>query len=148
MFKSANAFCKIVATDEFRVFTRDKKDLTKALLSEMPQFCSVSAREFRAIVSSSWSEFEVIRCSNRWTRSDFLRAKLSRVSTNDINITSCANKRSQTRIDRVKRTYSQRTVRVIVQGEMRLPPRKTTAASGTSGRRRRKCNCRSLEREI
>src|SRR5437867_1020803 len=63
-----------------------------------PKFCSVNTREICAIASSSSSDFSVIRYSNRWTSSDLLRAKLSKVSTNDINTISGAYQRSQTPI--------------------------------------------------
>ena len=36
--KSADAFGEIVATDEFRVFASDQKDLTKTLPTEMTRF--------------------------------------------------------------------------------------------------------------
>src|SRR5213078_1500032 len=78
------------------------------------------------IVSSSWSDFEAIRCSNRWTSADFFRAKPSRVSTNDIRISSCVRKRSQMRIARVEKTYSQTTFRAIPRGALRLPPSTNT----------------------
>ena len=41
-------------------------------------------REVCAIASNSWLDFRSIKRSNRRTSSDFLSAKLSRVSTNDI----------------------------------------------------------------
>src|SRR6266436_8467675 len=55
-----------------------------------PKFCNVSAREVCAMASSSLSDFKAIRCSKRSISSDFLRARLSNVSINDIRIVSCA----------------------------------------------------------
>src|SRR5437667_12062793 len=55
-----------------------------------PKFCNVSAWEVCAMASSSLSDFEKIRCSKRSISSDFLRARLSNVSINDIKIVSYA----------------------------------------------------------
>ena len=74
------------------------------------------------------------------TSSDFLRAKLSRVSTNDITVISSARASIRKRQTSLKEPFS--------FADNELPPIKQTAASGTSGRRRRKCDCRSLEGEI
>src|SRR4029077_4276631 len=75
-----------------------------------PKFCCVSDREVCAIASSSRSDCGVIRRSNPPIRSDFLSAKLSSVSTNDIRIISAPRQRSQTPINSFVR---QQTVRPL-----------------------------------
>src|SRR5438094_9837376 len=55
-----------------------------------PKFCVVSVREVCAIASSSRSDVGAMRRSKRSVSSDFLKARLSNVPTNDIIIISCA----------------------------------------------------------